>query len=1455
MKTMKRFLASIIMVAMILQLIPVGLLSFAVESNAYTQLTSVPDGYIGVYTKQDLNNVRNNLARQYILMNNIEFTDADFASGGAFYNNGAGWSPIGTSDSIAFTGIFDGNAYVIKSIKIKINITSNSEVYAGLFGYNKGTIKNLGMVDGSVSGSSNYFAYTGGIVGINNSGTISDCYNTGSVSSSSGYQDAYSGGIVGINNSGTISDCYNTGSVRARGYKAYSGGIVGYNGSGTISDCYNTGSVSATSSSSYVYTGGIVGRNNCGTISNCYDTGSVSGYNTGGIVGHNDTGAISNCYNTGNVSGYNAGGIVGKNVSGTISNCYYLSIILKGVGNGTDITTKLTLEQMKQQNFYVGFDFDGVWQINTTTNYNFPILRNVIHVEEDENNTDFNGGNGTTYNPYKISTKEHLNNIGKYLNSSYILLNSIEFTVADFASGGAFYNNDAGWSPIGTSDSNAFTGIFEGNGYVIKNIRINITRASSVYAGLFGYNTGTIKNLGMIDESVSANSSLTSSSSSSSSHVYAGGIAGYNRNGTISNCYNTGSVSTNVSISGLNYAYAGGIVGENYFGTISNCYNTGSVSGRKIYFSSGGIVGRNYYGTISNSYNTGSVSGYNAGGIVGSNNYDINSNQNGLSNCYYLDIISRGFSAGWFTATDTTTKLTLEQMKKQNFYVGFDFDGVWQMNTTTNYNFPTLRNVNHIEKDENNTDFNGGNGTGHNPYKVSTKVQLNNIRNSLSSSYILLNDIEFTDADFASGGAFYNNGAGWAPIGTSNTDGFTGIFDGNGYAIKNIRINITSTSSVDASLFRYNTGAIKNIGMVDGSVSVISNSNYAFTGGIVAYNSYGGTISNCYNTGSVSASSKYACAGGIVGSNNGGTISNCYNTGGISASANLSSRASVANAGGIVGRNDGGTISNCYNTGSVSANANVISSSSSDSNFACAGGIVGSGGATISNCYNIGSVSASTSSSWYSSESNAGGIVGRSDGETISKCYNIGDVSAISSSSNVVYSGGIVGYSSSTISNCYNTGSVNTSSRSSYAGGIAGYNYCATISNCYNTGSVSANDVGGIVGRNYSDIITDKYGTIKNCYNAGSVSLTNPSSGYVYAGGILGSDYSNEYGREHGIISNCYYLDIILIGVGKGTGTLTKLTSEQMKLQNSFVGFDFQTIWKMPTNNFPELRSFGLPNKTELEATISTANSRVETNYTLSSWSAFKTSLDNANLVNDNIDATQAGVDSANSNLQTAINALQLLGVKTHLIALIDTLPKEKGEFNNRTWTALQSALAAANIVVSDSDASQNDVDLAKTNLQKAKSGLSTAIVEFADSNMNIVKTEGGYAKGIEVAKTASEIKSSFYEGTEMYVKIYDNKTGALINETDKVGTGCKIKFEVDGEIKEEATVVITGDVKGDGEINSDDVLLILNMMLKGVNLTDEYLAAANTKNDGDINSDDILLILNFMLKGSKFPT
>ena len=204
------------------------------------------------------------------------------------------WTPIATSAS-PYTGIFDGQNHTISGLYF--NQENSYDV--GLFGRNNGKIANAGILDSYFYGTSK----VGGVCGNNYTGTISNCYNTGSVSGLGNL-----GGVNGYNDGGTITNSYNAGSVS--GTERYVGGVSGYNDGGTITNCYNTGS--SVSGSGYV--GGVNGRNQ-GTITNCYNTSSVSGKEryVGGVIGRNESNAtITNCYYdsaiyTGNAIGANDG--------------------------------------------------------------------------------------------------------------------------------------------------------------------------------------------------------------------------------------------------------------------------------------------------------------------------------------------------------------------------------------------------------------------------------------------------------------------------------------------------------------------------------------------------------------------------------------------------------------------------------------------------------------------------------------------------------------------------------------------------------------------------------------------------------------------------------------------------------------------------------------------------------------------------------------------------------------------------------------------------------------------------------------------------------------------------------------------------------------------------------------------------------------------------------------------
>ncbi|MFY9084081.1 beta strand repeat-containing protein [Aliarcobacter cryaerophilus] len=230
---------------------------------------------------QNINN-SNILTQNYYfnLLNNLSNSTSDYTSlASNTANGGLGWNSIGWDYTNYFKGTFDGLGYTISNL----NINKSGSNYQGLFGFTSGaTIKNIGLENVNITGNSE----VGGLVGYNQTSTISNSYATGTVS---GVLSV--GGLVGSNENSTILNSYATGTVSGNWYV---GGLLGSNENSTILNSYATGTVSGTVN----YVGGLVGINNYhSTISNSYATGSVTGTDlfVGGLIGANNS-TISNSF-------------------------------------------------------------------------------------------------------------------------------------------------------------------------------------------------------------------------------------------------------------------------------------------------------------------------------------------------------------------------------------------------------------------------------------------------------------------------------------------------------------------------------------------------------------------------------------------------------------------------------------------------------------------------------------------------------------------------------------------------------------------------------------------------------------------------------------------------------------------------------------------------------------------------------------------------------------------------------------------------------------------------------------------------------------------------------------------------------------------------------------------------------------------------------------------------------
>ena len=170
----------------------------------------------------------------------------------------------------------------------------------------------------------------------------------------------------------------------------------------------------------------------------------------------------------------------------------------------------------------------------------------------------------------------------------------------------------------------------------------------------------------------------------------------------------------------------------------------------------------------------------------------------------------------------------------------------------------------------------------------------------------------------------------WTPVG-NNIYAYTGTFDGKGYTVSGLYFNNPNSSLVGLFGFIGANGKISNVGVLDsyfqfgeygagvcginnGELQNCSNSSTVIgnmeqgIGGVCGENDYGGIIENCFNEGTVRATTEegtfvFGGVGGVCGINEMSTIKSCYNT------ASVSGKYAV---GGVCGISSRGTTTNCY---------------------------------------------------------------------------------------------------------------------------------------------------------------------------------------------------------------------------------------------------------------------------------------------------------------------------------------------------------------------------------------------------------------------------------------------------------------------------------------------------------------------------------------------------------------
>lgn len=417
-----------------------------------------------------------------------------------------------------------------------------------------------------------------------------------------------------------------------------------------------------------------------------------------------------------------------------------------------------------------------------------------------------------------------------------------------------------------------------------------------------------------------------------------------------------------------------------------------------------------------------------------------------------------------------------------------------------------------------------GEGMVDNPYKVATLEQLQAVRGFIDKHFLQVADIDASET------AAWNDGQGFIPIAFTGSGSFSGSYDGDGYKISGLHIDLRGGIYLEntyAGLFgKINSALIKDLTLTD--IEIISIDGIVGTGGLAGWAGTESSIQNVHVTGTVSG---YNNIGGLIGIADDVAINSA--TTDVIVNGNY-------HIGGLAGYSRLGWVYNSHTTGSVSGYQGV-------------GGLIGNRyvGELINNSSSKGDVTGTN---------NVGGLIGNSFDTIapITVSYATGNVSG---DQNV---GGLIGIFSGTalVYQTYAAGAVTSGNNGQLIGGLIGRFTSGELSKSYALGAVSGHTgVGGAVGRNDSD------GVVAEIYSVGLV------SGTQTYGGLIGSN--------QGVLSLSYW-DTESSGINspvwdpyQGTTSATGLTTLQMtgtNAQANMPDFDWGTTWEAGLG-YPVLRA------------------------------------------------------------------------------------------------------------------------------------------------------------------------------------------------------------------------------------------------------------------------------------------
>ena len=272
----------------------------------------------------------------------------------------------------------------------------------------------------------------------------------------------------------------------------------------------------------------------------------------------------------------------------------------------------------------------------------------------------------------------------------------------------------------------------------------------------------------------------------------------------------------------------------------------------------------------------------------------------------------------------------------------------------------------------------------------------------------------------------------------------------------------------------------------------------------------------------------------------------------------------------------------------------------------------------------------------------------------------------------------------------------------------------------------------------------------------------------------------------------------------------------------------------------------GLVDRSELADAIADGNEILggdTSAYTSESVDALEDAIAAGETVYNDPDATQAEVDAATEAIKNALEDLLEEAVDN----AEDIVNNDSDKYTPDSIQDLEDAISDAEDVINNPDSTPDEIKDAIKAIEDAINALElTKITPDATSEIIVDRetgTEYTYMVGLDLsANTVDDIKAQLEnDGTTIIILRNDVELGA----NDRVGTGCIVKCVSKADpsiVYEVATVILYGDVNGDGLVDGNDKSLMFYDAFGGENniaSATVFFIAADLSKDGVLDAFD----------------